>query len=105
MHPLSDLAKEKYVVLKRTAKDTKEWQNCSELEVIYLLCSRLLEEESVQQIWFPSDAYRKDNGKVEVVFRGPIEPGVTPGNNVRQTKTQVYVFHTYTHSYHLAFNG
>jgi len=48
MHLLSDLIKGKYVALKRTAEDRKEWQRLIRTgshTVIYLLLSRLLEEE------------------------------------------------------------
>jgi len=44
MHLLSNLVNGKYVTLKRTAEDKKEWQKLlrAVLEVIHLLLSRLL---------------------------------------------------------------
>jgi len=43
MHPLSDLMKGKYVTLKRTAKDRKEWQKLLRAGSHNLLLSRLLQ--------------------------------------------------------------
>jgi len=45
MHLLRDLMIGKYVALKRTAEDRKEWQKLIRAGSRYLLLSRLLEEE------------------------------------------------------------
>jgi len=45
MHLLSDLMKGKYVSLKRTAEDSKEWQKLTGAGSHNLLLSILLEEE------------------------------------------------------------
>jgi len=45
MHPLSDLMKGKYVALKITAEDRKEWQKLLRAGNHNLLLSSLLEEE------------------------------------------------------------